>query len=298
MTLNIPNDKRLGTQLVNWMNTLHLSYEQREAFRKEFVTQGIFEKEDISVLEFLPMMKRIATASQWPSAWAEEPEGMIIHRKLLNEKYAEIAKQKHGKFAGHDVVVTLKNAGGTIKSWLMAVSSNCRRVNMYFKQLCQFSLAELEKRGLLTKGYEKKKDIMQRLELLHAQWSIESTSNYVLLPSRIEQLLCTRSANFVLSVELPNDELLMPDLVAWMNKLVLTFKQRTALRKALTAQKVQALASLASVNVKKAVEDSVRTCSNNCPQAFEDLLTYVLTTQKQKETKGSSGLLNAWAKVP
>jgi len=284
LSLKNNKDKRLSISLVKWMNNVHLTYEQREALRQEFMLQGIFYVPDIANLDLPPLMKRIEVASQWVEDWAQHEEGATIHRKLAALKFRQIAEARDGQAPGHEVIVTLENAGGTIKSWLMSVSSNCGKVSMYFKQLCHFALTELEHRGLIPIGYEEKKDIMERLDLLHAEWSLveireREELRYVLFPSRIEQLFCKKAATFMLRVDLPNDSLLKADLVAWMNKLVLTFEQRSALRLALVKQKVHSLASFPNIQVEAVVKNVLQACPN-CPLGFSSSIVDEIQTQK------------------
>jgi len=143
LELRIPGDKRLSTKLVGWMNKLHLTFEQRRAFRVGLLDQGIFIVLDLAIIDVTSLMQALAIASGWTQKWAQVKEGRIIADKLRMLKYMEIAKLKA---SGHEVVVVVANKGGPIKSWLLPVSANCNRVSPHLLQVTHYAVTALEPR--------------------------------------------------------------------------------------------------------------------------------------------------------
>jgi len=273
LELRIPGDKRLSTKLVGWMNKLHLTFEQRRAFRVGLLDQGIFIVLDLAIIDVTSLMQALAIASGWTQKWAQVKEGRIIADKLRMLKYMEIAKLKA---SGHEVVVVVANKGGPIKSWLLPVSANCNRVSPHLLQVTHYAVTELLSRGFLPKNFLSLGPAVDRLKLLKASWTLNGA---VVLPSTIGEMFCKGGGSYKLNVVLPNDAHLEGDLVAWMNTLVLTYEQRTALRNAFYAQEIFDLSSFARVDVANVMNTLV--CPS-CPDAapgFEGAIRHQLVAQ-------------------
>jgi len=274
MEIRIPDDKRLSSKLVGWINKLHLTFEQRQAFRLGLLDQGIFIILDLAIIDVSSMMQALATAAAWEEPWAQVKEGQVIGDKLRMLKYMEIANLKR---SGHTVTVSLANKGGSIKSWLLPVSSTCNRVSPHLLQVTHFAVTELLNRGFLAQNFKMLGPAIDRLKMLKASWTLKGV---VVLPSTIGEMFCKGGGSYMLNVVLPNDAHLESDLVAWMNTLVLTFEQRSALRKAFYKQKIFDLSSVAQVDVAKVMKTLV--CPS-CPEAasgFEGAIEHQLKAQK------------------
>jgi len=274
MEIRIPDDKRLSSKLVGWINKLHLTFEQRQAFRLGLLDQGIFIKLDLAILDVSSMMQALATAAAWEEPWAQVKEGQVIADKLRTLKYMEIANLKR---SGHTVTVSLANKGGSIKSWLLPVSSNCNRVSPHLLQVTHFAVTELLNRGFLPNNFLSLGPALDRLKMLKGSWSLDGV---VVLSSTIGEMLCKGGGDYKLNVVLPNEQYLGADLVAWMNQLVLTYEQRTALRQAFIAQKIVDLSSVRGVDVAEVMKALV--CPS-CPDAlpgFKGSIQHQLLSQK------------------
>jgi len=274
LEMRIPGDKRLSTKLVGWMNEIHLTFEQRRAFRLGLLDQGIFIVLDLAIIDVSSMMQALAVAAGWKEPWTQVKQGRIIGDKLRMLKYMEIAKLK---VSGHEVIVSVANKGGSIKSWLLPVSSNCNRVSPHLLQVTHYAITELLNRGFLAQNFKMLGPAIDRLKMLKASWTLKGV---VVLPSTIGEMFCKGGGSYMLNVVLPNDAHLESDLVAWMNTLVLTFEQRSALRKAFYKQKIFDLSSVAQVDVAKVMKTLV--CPS-CPEAasgFEGAIEHQLKAQK------------------
>jgi len=274
LELRIPGDKRLIAKLVARMNKLHLTFEQRDAFRSDLLDQGIFIVLDLAIIDVSSMMSALAIAAGWTQPWAQVKEGRIISDKLRMLKFMEISKMK---VSGHEVTVSVSNKGGHIKSWLLPVSSNCNRVSPHLLQVTHHAITELLNRGFLPKNFLTLGPAVDRLKMLQSTWT---RNGVVVLPSTIGETFCKGGGSYNLNVVLANDEHLEPDLVAWMNSLDLSYDQRTIMRKAFYAQDIFDLASIGKVDTAEIMKTLV--CPS-CPDAapgFEGATRQKLLGQK------------------
>jgi len=244
LEMRIPSDKRLSKDLVGWMNKLHLTFEQRQAFRLSLLDQGIFVLVDLAIVDVKAVMQALAIAAGWTEPWAKVKEGAILGEKLRMLKFMEIAKLK---LSGHEVTIVVTNKGGPIKSWLLPVSKNCNRVSPHLLQVTHHAITELMSRGFLPTDFESKWPLASdRLEQVKASWT---RNGVVVMPSTLGEMFCKAGGTYNLNVVLDNDDHLEGDLVSWMNGLALTYLQRTNMRKGFFAQHITDLTSLRRVDV-------------------------------------------------
>jgi len=91
-----PSNRLLSAGIVEWVNSMKLSFSQRNAFTLALANQGVFYLHDVSLLDIEAVMHRISTVtSRFMAVWTPD-EARHFSEKLSAERFALIAQRTDG----------------------------------------------------------------------------------------------------------------------------------------------------------------------------------------------------------
>jgi len=277
-----PSNSLLSAGIVAWVNSMKLSFSQRNAFTLALANQGVFYLHDVSLLDIEAVMHRISTVtSRFMAVWTPD-EARHFSEKLSAERFALIAQRTDGS----DVIAKLANRGGTLAQWRIPILPNCSRVASNTKHLVSLAMEVLETRGLAA-PLEENETPEEALSKVNFQYTKDGSKLFV---GTVAEMMCKGIGGFTMFVDSPEDKAFSSDIVGWMNVLKLTFDQRQGLREGLVDQKIVSLTQMAHADVAQ-LEAKVLSAWPSVEPAFKASLAHAILEVKSwvlKELKPAS----------
>jgi len=277
-----PSNRQLSAGIVDWVNSMTLSFDQRNAFTLALANQGVFYLNDVSLLDIEAVMHRISTVtSRFMAVWTPD-EARHFSEKLSAQRFALIAQRT----GGTDVVAKLANRGGALAQWRIPILPNCSRVASNTKHLVSLAMEVLETRGLAA-PLEENETPEEALSKVNLQYTKDGSKLFV---GTVAEMMCKGIGGFTMFVDSPEDKAFSSDIVGWMNVLKLTFDQRQGLREGLVDQKIVSLTQMAHADVAQ-LEAKVLSAWPSVEPAFKASLAHAILEVKSwvlKELKPAS----------
>jgi len=275
-----PSNRLLSAGIVEWVNSMKLSFSQRNAFTLALANQGVFYLNDVSLLDIEAVMLRISTVtSRFMAVWTPD-EARHFSEKLSAKRFALIAQRTRRGNTSNDVIAKLANRGGTLAQWRIPILPNCSRVASNTKHLVSLAMEVLETRGLAA-PLEENETPEEALSKVNFQYTKDGSKLFV---GTVAEMMCKGIGGFTMFVDSPEDKAFSSDIVGWMNVLKLTFDQRQGLREGLVDQKIVCLTQMAHADVAQ-LEAKVLSAWPSVEPAFKASLAHAIVEAKSSVLK-------------